>query len=59
MFVQPSPIVCGPCVITYDPTMQTLTAEGNVIWQDGETTKAAKYVRILLHNPPKVTEVVL
>jgi hypothetical protein len=45
--------------ITYDPRMQILTAEGEVIWQDGQTTKTAKHVRILLHNPPKVTEVLL
>lgn len=40
--------------ILYDSTTQTVSAEGNVMWQDGKTTQIAKSMKILFHDRPRV-----
>jgi hypothetical protein len=40
-----------------DRLSRTITAEGHVLWQNGETSQTAQYVRILLENPPQLLKI--
>jgi hypothetical protein len=40
--------------ISCDRSMRTISGDGDVIWQDGQTTKPAKHIQISLRNPLEI-----
>lgn len=41
--------------IVYDAATRTITAQANVMWQDGQTTKIGKYFQVVLEGSPRVS----